>query len=65
MISSPAATGLAAGDEIMTVDGKPAEDAALYELREAFKGAAGTNFTLGVKGKGGERRPTLTLADQV
>jgi C-terminal processing protease CtpA/Prc len=47
------------------VNGKPAKDVALYDLREDFKGAVGTAFKLQVKGKTGERGATLTLADQV
>ena len=58
-------TGLAAGDEILAVNGKAARDVALYDLREEFKGAAGTPFKLQVKGKHGARDVTLTLADQV
>ena len=63
--SAAAAIGLVTGDEIVSVNGKPATDVALYELREEFKGATGTQFTLSVKGKKAERRLTLTLADQV
>jgi len=59
------AIGLVTGDEIVKVNGKPAKEVALYELREQFKGATGTKFTLAVKGKDGERSLTLTLADQV
>ena len=61
-----AASGLASGDEITAVNGKPAKDVALYELREQFKGAPGTHFTLAVKGSDGKpRKVTLVLADQV
>jgi Aspartyl protease/PDZ domain len=63
--SAAAAIGLVTGDEIVSVNGKPAKNVALYELREQFKGATGTKFTLAVKGKAGERSLTLTLADQV
>jgi membrane-associated protease RseP (regulator of RpoE activity) len=63
--SAAAGIGLVTGDEIVSVNGKPAKDVALYELREEFKSATGTQFTLGVKGKSAERRLTLTLADQV
>ena len=49
----------------MSVNGKPAKDVALYELREEFKSATGTQFTLTVKSNKGERRTTLTLADQI
>jgi hypothetical protein len=58
-------TGLTAGDEILAVNGKPSKDVALFDLREQFKGAAGTAFKLQVKGKQGPRDVTLTLADQV
>ena len=64
--SSPAAAvGLLAGEEIVTVNGKAAKDVELYDLREAFKGAVGTKFTLGVRSGKGERTVTLILADQV
>jgi hypothetical protein len=58
-------TGLAPWDVIVAVNGKPARELALYDLREQFKGAAGTPFKLQVRGKQGERDLTLTLADQV
>jgi hypothetical protein len=63
--SAAAGGGLAAGDEIMSVNGKSAQNIALYDLREQFKGAVGTAFTLRVKGKEGERTVSLALADQV
>jgi len=67
--SAAAHSGLAVGDEIVSVNGKSAKDLALYDLREEFKGAIGTQFTLRVKSKHGddigERRVILTLADQV
>ncbi|MEO6919644.1 MAG: aspartyl protease family protein [Collimonas sp.] len=66
--SAAARIGLAVGDEIASVNGKPAKDTALYDLREEFKSAPGTKFVLGVKGSGGkgsERTLTLVLADQV
>ena len=64
--SPAAACGLATGDEITSVNGKPAKDVALYALREQFKGATGTRFTLAVKGSDGKpRKVTLVLADQV
>ncbi|HWG29235.1 MAG TPA: aspartyl protease family protein [Steroidobacteraceae bacterium] len=64
---SPAAkAGIATGDEILAVNGKPARDVQLYELRDEFKGAVGTPFKLRMKQKqGGERDVTVTLADQV
>jgi len=49
----------------VSVNGKPAKDVPLYELREQLKGAVGTKFTLAVKDKKGERTVTLALADQV
>jgi len=64
-LSAAEQSGLAIGDVIESVNGKPAKDVALYDLREEFKGAVGTAFKLQVKGKTGERGVTLTLADQV
>jgi Aspartyl protease/PDZ domain len=63
--SAAAGAGLASGDEIVSVNGKSAQDIALYDLREQFKGAVGTSITLIVKGSKGERTTVLTLADQV
>jgi len=63
--SAAAGIGLAAGDQIISINGKAAKDTALYDLREEFKSTPGTQFILGVKGKGGERTLTLKLADQV
>ncbi len=63
--SAAAGIGLAIGDEITQVNGKPAKDVALYELREEMKGAVGTKFSLAVKGKDGDKTLTLVLADQV
>jgi hypothetical protein len=63
--SAAAKSGISLGDEILAVNGKPTRDVALYDLREEFKGAAGTPFKLKVKGKQGEREITLRLADQV
>jgi len=67
--SAAAGGGLAVGDEIVSVNGKSAANVALYDLREEFKGAIGTRFTLQVKGgqgdAKGERTVILTLADQV
>ena len=67
--SAAARSGLAVGDEILSVNGKPAQSVALYEVREQFKGEIGTRFTLRVKGRAGngkgERTVILTLADQV
>jgi hypothetical protein len=63
--SPAAAAGLTPGDEIVSVNGKPAEGVALYDLRERFKGAVGERFVLRVRSKGAERTVTLVLADQV
>jgi hypothetical protein len=63
--SSGAQSGLTGGDEIVTVDGQSAQHVALYELRERFKSAVGTRFTLGVKSAQGMRTVTLVLADQI
>ena len=60
-----AKAGLVVGDEILTIDGKPAKAIAIYDLRENFKGAVGTTFKLEVKGKSGRKDVSLTLADQV
>jgi hypothetical protein len=63
---SPAAkAGLVTGDEIVSINGKPARDTALYDLREEFKGAVGTKFDLVVQGKAGRKDVALVLADQV
>ena len=63
--SAAASSGIAIGDEILSVDGKNAQDIALYDLRDQFKGAVGTQFSLRIKGKQGERNVALSLADQV
>jgi hypothetical protein len=63
--SAGAAIGLAAGDEIVSVNGKNSKDVALHDLREEFKGAVGTAFKLHVRDKKGERSLTLVLANQV
>jgi hypothetical protein len=63
--SAAARAGLAIGDEILEVNGKPAKDIALYDLREQFKGAVGAKFDLRVKTKSGEKTFTILLADQV
>ena len=63
---SPAAKlGLVRGDEIVSVNGKPARDIPLYGLREEFKSAPGTAFELALKRAGGKKSVTLVLADQV
>jgi len=63
--SAAAKLGLVTGDEITSVNGKPAKDTTLYDLREALKGATGTAFTLAIKSKTGPKNVTLVLADQV
>ena len=63
--SAAAKLGLAEGDEITKINGKPAKEVQLYALREEFKGAVGTKFSLALKGKSGEKTLTLVLADQV
>jgi C-terminal processing protease CtpA/Prc len=63
--SAAAKAGLVIGDEIVSVNDKPAKQVPLYALREDLKGAVGTRFKLQVKGKTGERSVALTLANQV
>jgi hypothetical protein len=63
--SAAAAAGIVSGDEILDINGKHATDVAVFDLREQFKGAVGVQFRLKLRGKGGERSVTLTLADQV
>jgi hypothetical protein len=63
---SPAAKlGLVVGDEILSIDGKPATEIQLPALRETFKSAVGTSFHLRIKTPSGEKDVTLVLADQV
>lgn len=63
--SAAGKAGISSGDEILAVNGKPAKDVQLYDLREEFKGPVGTSFNLQVKGKQGERQVALILADQI
>lgn len=63
--SAAAAAGLVVGNDIVSIDGRPARDIALYALRERFKGAVGTRFKLRVHSDHGDRTVVLTLADQV
>ena len=67
--SPAAAGGLGVGDEILSVNGRNAHDVPLYELRDQFKGAPGTKFSLRVKVKQSPQKSArtvvLTLADQV
>lgn len=64
---TPAAqAGIAKGDTIETIDGKPASSMSLQAVRELFFGAPGTVLQIGLIGKdGGKRTVTLTLADIV
>ena len=58
--SAAAAIGMAVGDEIVSVNGKPAKELTLHDLHEVLKGGAGTLVTLLVQGMKGERNLTLT-----
>lgn len=63
---TPAANAhLAKGDVIETIDGKPASDRSLAQIRALFQQPAGTVYHLTVKGPTGARDVTLTLADYV
>jgi hypothetical protein len=63
---TPAAqAGLAKGDVILSVDGAPATNQTLAQLRARFMGTAGTVVRLHVKNASGERDVTLTLRDYV
>jgi S1-C subfamily serine protease len=62
---SAAAAALVVGDEIVSINGRPARGIALYALREHFKGPVGTRFKLRVHSDHGDRTVVLTLADQV
>jgi hypothetical protein len=58
--------GLARGDVITAIGGKPATGFTLAQVRDMFKGAPGTNITLTLKAKDGQTRDVvLTLADYV
>jgi C-terminal processing protease CtpA/Prc len=63
--SAAAVAGLAAGEEIVSVDGAPARALALYDFIERLRGPVGSKFTLVVRGGAGVRTVTLVLADQV
>ncbi len=56
---------LAKGDVIETINGKPASDQSLAQVRTLFQQPAGTVYHLHVKGPAGDRDVTLTLADYV
>jgi hypothetical protein len=61
-----AKAGLAKGDRILAVDGKPAADVTLPAAREKLRtGAPGTKVRLTVESKGARRDVTLVLADLV
>jgi hypothetical protein len=63
----PAAeAGLAVGDRVTAVDGKPARDVGLPALRERLRGEPGTRVKLDLEGPGGEARAVVvTLRDLV
>jgi hypothetical protein len=63
--SAAAAIGLVVGDEIVSIDGRPARSIELYALRERFKGPVGTRFKLRLRGDHGDRTVVLKLAEQV
>lgn len=63
--SAAAAVRLAVGDEILSINGRPARSIELYALRERFKGPVGTQFTLRLHSDHGDRTVVLTLEDQV
>ncbi len=60
-----ATAGLAKGDVIMSIDGKPAASMTLAQIRTVFSSASGTTIRLHVKNASGERDVTLTLKDYV
>ena len=63
---TPAAqAGLTKGDVILSVDGAPATNQTLAQLRARFMGSAGTVVRLHVKNSTGERDVSLTLRDYV
>ena len=58
--------GLARGDVITAIGGKPAANFSLAQIRDMLRGPAGTTITLTVKGKDGQTRDVvLTLAEYV
>jgi hypothetical protein len=64
---TPAAlAGITKGDAILSVDGKPASDMTLQEVRQLFYGVPGTTIRLTVAGKDGAKRDVvITLRDFV
>lgn len=60
------AAGLKVGDEITAIDGKPASDFKLYDLRTRLRTqAAGSKVSLSVESSGASRDVVLTLRDQI
>ena len=58
--------GLARGDVVTAINGKPATQTSLQEFREMLRGPAGTKIDLSVKSKDGQTRDVvLTLRDYV
>jgi len=61
-----AAAGIVKGDTLVSVDGKPASDMSLQQVRELFYGAPGTAIRFTVSGKDGTSRDVIvTLRDYV
>jgi hypothetical protein len=61
---TPAAqAGVSAGDVIVRVDGDPASDLSLADLRARFRGDPGTVVVLRIKRTGTERDATVVLRD--
>jgi hypothetical protein len=66
MPGTPAAqSGIAKGDVIVSVNGVPASNVPLAQLRTQLSGPAGTVVRLGVRNAAGERTVPLTLRDYV
>jgi C-terminal processing protease CtpA/Prc len=64
--TAAAQAGLAKGDTIDTIDGKPASAMSLQSVRALFFGTAGTVLKIGVIGANGAHRDVvLTLHDFV
>jgi C-terminal processing protease CtpA/Prc len=58
--------GLKKGDQITSVDGKPATKIAISDMRQQLRDRpAGTKITLGVETAGQPRSVVLTLKDQI
>lgn len=54
--------GLSAGDVILSVDGKPAEEIGLLKFRASLKGAIGTKIALGLTG---DKKPATVELDDL